>query len=227
MGGSRAAGREGGCDRGRGTATRRRNARWLGRRGRGRHRLDGVRPRQPMAARLAPAAGDRSWATRGAATPSPSPGLRAATRAADGRAPGTLLTDRLLAACGLSRPEDLVGVVYQGGDRPALAALAPTIIETADDGDPTADGIVIAGAGELAAAAAAAARQVGLATPLPVAMAGGLLASCPTYRSRFLESLSNRGITAEPIAIVTEPAEGAVRLALAGASTLSSSSSGK
>ena len=99
---------------------------------------------------------------------------------------------------------------------PTLAALAPTIIETADDGDSTANGIVIAGAGELAAAAAAAARQVGLATPLPVAMAGGLLASSPNLSiDRFLESLSNRGITAEPIAIVTEPAEGAVRLALA------------
>ena len=44
-------------------------------------------------------------------------GLRAAARAADGRAQATLLTDRLLAACGLSRPEDLVGIVYQGGDR--------------------------------------------------------------------------------------------------------------
>jgi N-acetylmuramic acid 6-phosphate etherase len=154
-------------------------------------------------------------------------GLRAATRSADGRAPATMLTDRLLRACGLSRPEDLVGIVYQGGDRPTLAALAPAIIETADDGDSTANGIVIAGAGELAAAAAAAARQVGLTSPLPIAMAGGLLASCPTYRTRFLESLANRGIMADPIAIVTEPAEGAVRLALAGTTTLSSSLSGK
>src|SRR5207302_776208 len=44
-------------------------------------------------------------------------GLRAAARSADGRAQVTPLTDRLLAAYGLTRPQELIGAVYRGGGR--------------------------------------------------------------------------------------------------------------
>jgi N-acetylglucosamine kinase-like BadF-type ATPase len=142
-------------------------------------------------------------------------GLRAAARAADGRGPATPLTDRLLAAHGLSRPEELVGVVYRGGDRAALAALAPIVLEAATSDDSVAGEIVRTAASELAAAAAAAARQLGLGSAFPVALAGGLLVSAAGYRERFLAALADRGLTADPVALVTEPAEGAVRLALA------------
>ena len=142
-------------------------------------------------------------------------GLRAAARAADGRAAATPLTDRLLAACGLTRPEELVGVVYRGGDRATLAALAPVVLDAADSGDTVAGEIATAAAAELAAAAAAAARSLGLGARFPVALAGGLLASCTTYRARFLAALAERGLHADPVTIVTEPAEGALRLALA------------
>ena len=141
-------------------------------------------------------------------------GLRAAARAADGRAPATPLTDRLLAACGLTRAEELIGVVYRGGDRATLAALAPVVLEAAEAGDRVAAEIVTTAATELSAAAAAAARQLGLSAAFPVALAGGLLASSLAYRERFLRALTDRGLTADPVTIVTEPAEGAVRLAL-------------
>jgi N-acetylmuramic acid 6-phosphate etherase len=142
-------------------------------------------------------------------------GLRAAARAADGRAAATPLTDRLLAACGLTRPDELVGVVYRGGDRATLAALAPVVLEAADSGDAVAREIVSTAAAELAAAAAAAARSLGLGAQFPIALAGGLLASCTGYRTRFLAAVAERGLQADPVTIVTEPAEGAVRLALA------------
>jgi N-acetylglucosamine kinase-like BadF-type ATPase len=142
-------------------------------------------------------------------------GLRAAARAADGRAAATPLTDRLLAACGLTRPEELVGVVYRGGDRATLAALAPVVLDAADSGDAVAGEIATSAAAELAAAAAAAARSLGLGARFPVALAGGLLASCTNYRARFLSALAERGLHADPVTIVTEPAEGALRLALA------------
>lgn len=141
-------------------------------------------------------------------------GLRAAARAADGRAPITPLTDRLLAAYGLSRPEELVGAVYRGCDRAALAALAPLVLEAAACGDPVAAEIVASEATELAAAVAAAARQLDFTSAFPVALAGGLLVSCPGYRDRFLAALAERGLTADPVTVVQEPAEGAVRLAL-------------
>ena len=142
-------------------------------------------------------------------------GLRAAARAADGRAAVTPLTDRLLAAYGLTRPQELIGVVYRGGDRAALASLAPVVLEAAEAGDPTADHIVREAAGELAAAAAAAARSLELGATFPVALAGGLLVSAAGYRERFLSALTDRGLVPGPVALVTEPAEGAVRLALA------------
>lgn len=142
-------------------------------------------------------------------------GLRAVARAADGRGPATALTDSFLAAHGLTRPEELVGVVYRSRDRAAVAALAQTVLEVAAAGDPVAEGIVRTAAGELAAAAEAAARQLGLGPTVPVALAGGLLLSSAGYRDRFLAALADLGLTPAPVTVVAEPAEGAVRLALA------------
>ncbi|MFO0796544.1 MAG: N-acetylmuramic acid 6-phosphate etherase [Gemmataceae bacterium] len=141
-------------------------------------------------------------------------GLRAAARAADGRGPGTVLIDKLLSAFGLTRPEELVGVVYRGCDRPALAALAPLVLDAAER-CPVAAEIASAAAAELASAAVAAARQLGYGAGFPVALAGGLFESRIDYRERFLAALAAGGVTPEPVAVVREPAEGAVRLALA------------
>jgi len=149
-------------------------------------------------------------------------GLRAAARSADGRTPATPLTEQLLTAYGLTRPEELIGVVYRGGDRAALAALAPVVLEAAEAGDPAADRIVRDAAGELAAAAAAAAAQLDLGLALPVALAGGLLVSDSGYRKRVLAAFAERGLAVGPVALVTEPAEGAVRLTLARIGSVSS-----
>jgi N-acetylmuramic acid 6-phosphate etherase len=142
-------------------------------------------------------------------------GLRAAARAADGRGEATLLTERLLAAHGLTKPEQLIGVVYRGGDRAALAALAPVVLDAAEDNDPVAKHIVRDAASELASATAAAARQLGFGMTFPVAVAGGLFTASPRYLQRFLTALAARGFDADPVSLVTEPAEGAVKLALA------------
>lgn len=141
-------------------------------------------------------------------------GLRAAARSADGRATATPLTDHLLAACGLKRAEELIGVVYRGGDRASLASLAPVVLDAAEAGDPVADHIVRDAASELAAATAAAARQLQLGAVFPVALAGGLLVASPAYRERFLSAITDRGLSGSPVTLVTEPAEGALRLAL-------------
>jgi N-acetylglucosamine kinase-like BadF-type ATPase len=115
----------------------------------------------------------------------------------------------------VARPDELVGAVYRGGDRRAVAALAPVVLGAAHAGDPTAGEIVRAAAAELAAAAGAAARSLGFGPTFPVALAGGLLVSCPAYRDHFLAALAVRGLKAGPTEVVTDPAEGAVRLALA------------
>ncbi len=192
-------GRRGGRDRGRGAAARGRHAGRLGRGGRRRDRLDGVRPRPPTAAPPAPAAGATSWATRGAATRSRSPacGPPPAPPTAAARRPS--LTDRLLAAFGLTRPEELVGVVYRGGDRAALAALAPVVLDAADGRRP---GRRRRSPPPRPPNSPPRRRprpgSSGSARAFPVALAGGLLASSADYRDRFLAALTERGLSCRP-----------------------------
>lgn len=138
--------------------------------------------------------------------------LRAVLRAADGRAPATLLTERLLAACGLTQPEELIEYVYGRADRAALAALAPVVLDCASR-DAVADRLVQEGAAELAAIAATAAARVALPSTVPLALAGGLFLGSRLYRDRFLHALAERGYQAHPLTRVSEPALGALRRA--------------
>jgi N-acetylmuramic acid 6-phosphate etherase len=143
--------------------------------------------------------------------------LQACAAAADERGPVTALSDRFLARIGLREPRQLVGAVYRGGlDRAGLAALAPVVFETADGGDTVAGAIIDSGADQLAATVAAAARRLQLdAGPVPLALAGGVLLASARYANRVVAALAARGLRAEPVTYVREPAEGAVRLALA------------
>jgi N-acetylglucosamine kinase-like BadF-type ATPase len=141
-------------------------------------------------------------------------GLRAAVRFADGRAEATILTECLLAALGLAKVEELIGFASRGGDRAAIAALAPVVLTAAWDGDRVAAAIVSEAATELATTADAATRQLNLGPALPIALAGGLLLESADYRRRFLTALAKLGLEADPITLVTDPAVGAVRLAL-------------
>jgi N-acetylmuramic acid 6-phosphate etherase len=142
-------------------------------------------------------------------------GLQAVACAADGRGLATKLTERFLNRFGLTRPQELIAAVYRGGrDRADLAALAPLVVETAED-DAVAAQIVEQGARELAQAGESVLRQLGGDGPIPLALAGGLLLGSAAYRRRVLHALTERGVHAEPVALVEEPARGAVQLALA------------
>jgi N-acetylmuramic acid 6-phosphate etherase len=143
--------------------------------------------------------------------------LQACAAAADGRGAATALLERFLSRLGLHEPQQLVGAVYRRGlDRAGLAAMAPVVFEAADGGDKVASAIIDRGADELAAAVAAAARRVNLdGGPVPLALAGGVLLAPAPYANKVVIALAARGIRADPVAFVHEPAEGAVRLALA------------
>jgi N-acetylglucosamine kinase-like BadF-type ATPase len=145
-------------------------------------------------------------------------GLRAVARADDGRGPATRLTEAFLRELGLAKPADLVATVYRGGrDRAGLAALAPVVLRCAQERDAVAETVVTAAADELAEAAVAAARKSGLEhQTVPLALAGGVLLASSNYRERVLEAVAAKGLRVGPVTLVSEPAEGAVRLALAG-----------
>lgn len=142
-------------------------------------------------------------------------GLQAVARAADGRGAATSLTERFLAKLGLSQPQELVPAIYRGGrDRAALASWAPLILEAADAGDVIALHIAEAGARELADTAAAVARTLALdRSAVPVALSGGVLLASSGYRRRVLSAFESLGFRADPVTVVREPAEGALRRA--------------
>jgi len=80
--------------------------------------------------------------------------LNAATRAQDGRGPETSLVDKLSTAIGVPDLEGLAHRVYlENWAAPEVAALAPVVLEAAEEGDQVAQGIVDAAAHELALAA--------------------------------------------------------------------------
>src|SRR5262249_42000963 len=104
-------------------------------------------------------------------------GLRTVACAADGRGPPTALTERFLSKLGLGGPQQLVPIFYRGSwERASLAALASLVFEAADAGDAVAAALLEQGARDLAAAAAAVVRQLGLEMhAVPMAFAGGVL----------------------------------------------------
>jgi len=141
-------------------------------------------------------------------------GMQAVALSADGRGPATVLTEGFLAKLGVALPQGMIPKVYGELDRPALAGLASTVIEAADAGDVVASQIVESMCARLAETARSATRRAfGDETTVPIALAGGLFTAFPTYRARFLSTLTACGMSPTPLTIVTEPAEGALRLA--------------
>jgi N-acetylmuramic acid 6-phosphate etherase len=142
-------------------------------------------------------------------------GLRAVARSADQCLPPTRLTDAILTFMGLNEPLELIKAVYRGDwDRARLATLAPLVLEAADGGDSIAIQIVQTEAVELAKTATAAAQKLSLPLEsLPLAVTGGTILNGIAYRNRFLSALRSFGVTPEPVTLVHEPADGAVRVA--------------
>lgn len=141
--------------------------------------------------------------------------LRLVARRADGRERGTSLTERLLRRVGAAEPSDLIRVVHGGEwDRTRLSGLAADVIRAADEGDTLAERLVGDQVRELAECVVAAAAGVGIPpAAVPLALAGGLLVGAPTYRDRLLRQLRGLGIRPDHVIAVSEPAEGALRMA--------------
>jgi N-acetylglucosamine kinase-like BadF-type ATPase len=141
--------------------------------------------------------------------------LRAVLRAADQRGERTALAGRLLTHFGVTREQDLVKPVYDGGMKPrSVAALAPIVAEAADAGDAVAGRIVDVGADELAASAASVGRRLGMVDQnVPLLFAGSIFRTMARVRARVIERLATVLPHAHPALLGTEPASGARRLA--------------
>jgi N-acetylglucosamine kinase-like BadF-type ATPase len=140
--------------------------------------------------------------------------LRAAVRSYDGRGPKTLLEPLVFEAFEVDTVADLVPLVYEKGlPKHHTAALAPLVEQARLRGDPLAAQLVEQAGQELAVAARSVHRQLDFGSePFPVVLAGGVFKACPTLPEPFSRHLDLPG--ARPSLLATEPASGAVALAL-------------
>jgi len=117
--------------------------------------------------------------------------LLAATRAADGRGPSTLLGDMARQHLGLGDMRELYRRVHDGGgNRGEMAALAPLVVAAAEEAnDAEALSILRTGAGLLAEMVSTVSRRLGLGAP-ELYLTGGLIEQATRYRQLFLDALA-------------------------------------
>ena len=101
----------------------------------------------------------------------------------------------------------------ESGGTAELATLAALVDGAAGDGDVVAVEILRAAGRELAITVQAVARRLALPTPAPCALAGGVIIRGQVVRTAFLTAAEALGVRLDPITPVTEPAQGAIRLA--------------
>ncbi len=140
--------------------------------------------------------------------------LQAVTNAVDRLGEDTALVESIQSELGISEPRDILGVLTSAEDvRREIARLAPLLIEAAASGDIVAEKIVRRGAQESSNLVRGTAQKLGLGNCFPLGIAGGVACNSDYYQRALLRALATYGIAGEPLAIITEPVEGAVRLA--------------
>lgn len=125
-------------------------------------------------------------------------GLSACVRMFDGRAERSILQDRILDALGIAAPEELISFVYSADTKKShIAVLAESVLQAAEDGDPMAMHILHQEADEIVQMVSAVQRKLSLAG-CPIALLGGLFASCNPYYAIVQEKLSRMGEVKAP-----------------------------
>jgi len=141
--------------------------------------------------------------------------LQAIVRSHDGRDESTALQSLILNHLSLSSPVDLIKYIYRERvPTTEIAALASCVEEAADGGDAVATKILQEAAHELSLAVNSTVRQLRMTGAVPCAQAGGVITRGKMIAAMFLQSAHAMGLALHPIQPVTEPAQGAIRLAL-------------
>ena len=143
--------------------------------------------------------------------------LKAVARDADGRGPHTRLTSLVLAHFSLSRPEQLVSEIYDHATgKRAIASLGQTVEQARADGDMVATEIMRKAADELALAAASVVARLEMrGEQFPILLSGGMIRSAQWLATEVTTRLAEVAPRSSVTALDSEPAMGAVRLALA------------
>ncbi len=143
--------------------------------------------------------------------------LVAVARGADGRGPGTRLTDLVLQHFGLQRPGQLVTVIYDHAHgRRDVAALGALVERARAEGDAVAAEILKEAAAELALAARSVVSKLGMrGDQFPTLLSGGMLRQTPWLTAEVTQHLAEVAPRSTVSPLANEPGVGAVRLALA------------
>jgi N-acetylglucosamine kinase-like BadF-type ATPase len=143
--------------------------------------------------------------------------LAAVTREADGRGPATRLTTLVLERLSLTRPQQLIAVIYEGGHDPrAIAELAAIVERARSEGDAVATEILRQAAAELTLAAASVVTRLSMrGAQFPTFLSGGMLRSTPWLANEVIVRLAEVAPRSAVSLLDVEPAIGAVRLAVA------------
>ena len=140
-----------------------------------------------------------------------------AIRAEDGRGPGTTLAGRLTSHFGVERVEEITLGIHQGKiDDYALVALAPLLLQAADEGDPVARAVVNRLADEISVMAITAMRRLDLTgQATPVVLGGGVItARNPLLMDSITKQLAEAAPRAQVRVIDVPPVVGAALLGL-------------
>jgi len=139
--------------------------------------------------------------------------LRRVTWAEDGRAPATAMRAVLLDSCGVREVEHLIAWI-ETASKGEVAALAPIIVRSADEGDPAALEVVSDAVASLRGHVRAAVAATGpWRETASLVLWGGLVAEGGALRARVLEGLEELqvGLATREV----DPPMGAARLAVA------------
>jgi N-acetylglucosamine kinase-like BadF-type ATPase len=127
-------------------------------------------------------------------------------REVDGRGPASSCTSRLMTHLDLHEPFQIISWVYAGGtSKGDIAALSSIVVEEAAGGDDVARQIILESARELAVTVGAAARRLGFAGSLPVALTGGMLLHIDSFRESMLDRLREEWPQLD-VQLVSDPA---------------------
>lgn len=145
--------------------------------------------------------------------------LVAVMRAADGRGPATQLTDQVFSYFNVASADELVTIIYgREFPRMRIAALGPIVQHGVDERDPVALRIVERAADELARAAQSVAERLEMrGEPFAFVFAGGVFGVVPWLVAELTRRFEEVAPRATVVRLQTEPAAGAVTLALAAA----------
>ncbi len=135
--------------------------------------------------------------------------LAAVAEASDDIGPETILSELVMEKLGTTDPRSILEEVSAGGDtRREVAALAPVVMNAADQHDSVAIRIIISAVTEAVKLVAAVTKTLEFDSPYPLAVAGGVVCNCELFQRELMSQLGKLEPPPGSVKMVGEPVMG-------------------